>query len=120
MEMQYITQADGQRMVVIPESQYMRLVEAAEDHADIKAFDAAIADEGETFPSEVVDSLVAGENPVRVYRLYRGMTQIALSKAAGISQSALTQIEHNLTKPRVQIAKKLAEALDVTMDDLIL
>ena len=43
--------------------------------SDEELYDRAKAEEGESFPIEVADRLLAGENPIRVYRNHRRMTQ---------------------------------------------
>jgi len=49
--------------------------------------------EDETVPSVVLDALLTGANPVKVWREYRGFTQDALAAQAGISKAYLCQIE---------------------------
>ena len=61
--------------------------------SDEALYDEARAEGGEFFPAEVVDRLLAGENPIRVYRNYRRMTQKQLAEAAGINPVYLSQIE---------------------------
>ena len=71
-----------------------RIAVASEDAVDAAAMDAMYeTDNGETFPAELLKRLLAGDNPVRVYREYRELTGAALAGAAGISQSYLSQIE---------------------------
>ena len=43
--------------------------------SDEALYDRAVADDEESFPIAVVDRIVAGESPIRVYREYRRMTQ---------------------------------------------
>ena len=95
----------------------------AEDAADIAAFEdfkkRLAAGEEELIPSEMVMRMVAGESPVRVWREHRGLTMAALAERAGIAQPYLSQIETGKRDGTAQRMKKLAEALDVTVDDLI-
>ena len=42
------------------------------------------AEGGESFPAQVADRLLSGENPICVYRNHRGMTQGELAAAGGI------------------------------------
>ena len=74
---------------------------------------------GESFPSEVVDRLLAGQNPVRVYRSHRGMTQSQLAAAAGINTVYLSQIETGKRTGSAKTLATLANALNVTVDDLL-
>jgi DNA-binding Xre family transcriptional regulator len=95
----------------------------AEDAADIAAAEAfrrrLAAGEEELIPSEMVMRMVAGESPVRVWREHRGLTIAALAERAGIAQPYLSQIETGKRDGTAQTMKKLAEALDVMVDDLI-
>jgi DNA-binding XRE family transcriptional regulator len=123
MSVQIITSPTGERLVVMPEAEYEALVEAAEDAADIAAFEdfkkRLAAGEEELIPSEMVMRMVAGESPVRVWREHRGLTMAALAERAGIAQPYLSQIETGKRDGTAQTMKKLALALDVTVDDLI-
>jgi transcriptional regulator with XRE-family HTH domain len=53
------------------------------------------------------------------WRLRRLMTQRDLAKAAGISEAAINRLEQGLNPPRVSTVRKLAEALNVSPDELI-
>ena len=84
-----ITTPGGEELVLLPKDEYERLVEAAEDLADIAAYDEAMrklaAGEDELIPSEIVDRLLfSDESPVRVWRDHRGLTVKELAEAAGI------------------------------------
>jgi DNA-binding Xre family transcriptional regulator len=95
----------------------------AEDAADSAAAEAfrrrLAAGEEELIPAEMVMRMVAGESPVRVWREHRGLTMAALAERAGIAQLYLSQIETGKRDGTAQTMKKLALALDVTVDDLI-
>lgn len=73
----------------------------------------------ESFPAEIVDQLVDGENPVRVFRLYRGLTQAKLAQKAGIGKAMLSEIEAGKKQGSVETVHALALALDVDMEDLV-
>ncbi|UXN59633.1 N-acetylmuramoyl-L-alanine amidase [Phyllobacterium zundukense] len=74
--------------------------------------------EEETFPEDVVSALVAGQHPVRVFRKWRGMTAVALARAAGISQPYLSEIENGAKDGSLSVMKRVAALLNVTLDDL--
>jgi DNA-binding XRE family transcriptional regulator len=97
-----------------------RDAEDAADSAAVEAFRRRLAaGEEELIPAEMVMRMVAGESPVRVWREHRGLTMAALADRAGIAQPYLSQIETDKRDGTAQTMKKLAEALDVTVDDLI-
>ena len=72
----------------------------------------------ETVPNAVVRRLIAGENPITVWREHRGMTLRALADAAGLDPGYLSQLEHGKRAGPVATIKKLATALKVDLDDL--
>ena len=86
--------------------------------SDEELYDRAKAEGGESFPVDVVDRLLAGENPVRVYRNHRGMKQGDLA-AAGVHPVYLSQIETGRRTGSTRTLAAIAEALGVTVDDLI-
>ncbi len=92
--------------------------ETFENIMDIIAYDAAKAEPGERLPLAVLDAMLAGENPVRVFRKYRGMTQAALAKHAGVSQPTIADIEAGKKEGSVSTLKKIAAALSVDLDDI--
>lgn len=118
-----ITTPSGDRMAVIPLDDYERLVEAAEDAADVRAYDEFKAKlargEEELIPAELVNRIIDGENKVRVWREYRGMTTKDLASAAKIAAAYLSQIETGARDGTVETYKKLAAALRVDIDDLV-
>ena len=123
MNAQTITTPAGDRLVVLTEADFHALIEAAEDNADrvaIQEFRRKLAaGEEELIPSEVVDRLLSGENRVRIWREHRGLTAKALAEAAGIAQPFLSQIETGKREGTVDTLRKIADALSVTLDDLV-
>lgn len=106
-------------MVTIPREEYEALLAAREDLEDIAAYDRAKAEGGESIPDEYVGRILDGESPVRVFRDLRGMTQKALSEASGVNRVYIADIEAGRKPGSAQALKALAEALAVTVDDLI-
>ena len=60
--------------------------------SDEELYDLATAADEESFPAEVVDQLLAGRNPIGVFRRHRGMRQRHLAGAVGINRVYLSQI----------------------------
>ena len=106
---------------VIPWRDYERLTreDAEAILSDEEHYDRATASNDESFPIEVVDQLLAGQNPISVYRNYRGLTQNALAAAAGINAVYLSQIETGKRTGSAKTLAALAKVLQVTVDDLI-
>jgi DNA-binding Xre family transcriptional regulator len=73
----------------------------------------------ERVPIGMVDRLIAGENPIRVWREHRAHSLRQLAEHAGVGIGYLSQIENGDRKGTVADArlKKVATALDVDIDD---
>ena len=85
---------------------------------DVELYDLAKEDGGESFPAELVDHLLAGHNPVKVYRSHRNLTQAQLAGATGIDVDYLSQIETGKVTGSTKVLTALAQALDIDVDDL--
>lgn len=111
----------GEAYVVVPLSEYQALCNAVdEDAMDAAAMRRVLEDpDEESVPIELVDRLLAGENPVRVWREYRGLTGVELAGAAGVAASYLSAIENRKKPGSINALKRLASALRVDVDDLI-
>lgn len=109
-------------MVTIPRAEYDRLRAAAEDLADLQAYDRAratlSAGEDELIPADYANRLLNGESPLRVYRDLRGLTQRALAERASVNRVTVAEIETGRKQGSVATLRKLADALDVAVDDL--
>ena len=116
-----VDEAGRPAYAVIPWREYKRLVSVDNDTAvtDEELYDLAKTAGGESFPAAVVDRLLAGENPIRVYRDHRGLTQKQLADAAGINPVYLSQIETGKRTGSTKTLVSLAHALDVEVDDLV-
>jgi len=113
----------GEEMVVLPRVDYDKLVDAAEMTADVAAFDefqrALAAGEEEFVPFEMVDRMLAGENPIRAWRRHRGMTLKQLAAKTGLTGNYLSQIETGKRVGTVDKLQRIAAALNLTLDDIV-
>ncbi|WP_377846474.1 helix-turn-helix domain-containing protein [Bosea sp. UC22_33] len=123
MNAQIFTTPNGERMVMLPEADYQLLLAAAEDAADsaaVRAFRERLeAGEEELLPAAMVERLLAGESPIRVWREHRGLSVSGLAQAAGLSQPYLSQIETGARRPAGEKLERIAQALHVQSDDLV-
>jgi DNA-binding XRE family transcriptional regulator len=70
-------------------------------------------------PDDVKEKLaLAQDNPIKIIRKFRGLTQDDLAQAAGISRPYLTEIETGRKNGSVKAMRALADALNVTLDSL--
>lgn len=121
-EVQLILKEGQPEYAVLPYELYRRLVDDAEMLADIRDYDEAMqaVDSGEeTVPAAVAYALLDGANPVKVWREHRGLTQQELAQRAGISAAYLSQIESGTRSGSTAVLQALAQALDLTLDDIV-
>lgn len=90
---------------------------------DIKSIDAIKANieagEEELLPLELTERIINGENPLKVFRKYRGLTQMELSRKSGVGRHIIAKIETGRSDGSVKSIKALAETLDVYMVDIV-
>jgi DNA-binding XRE family transcriptional regulator len=107
---------------VLPYDEYVALRELAEDAQDavtLARFAKRYASgKEETVPVDVVDRLLAGESPLRVWREFRGMTAAQVAAAVRITPAHVSKIESGKGEPSVALLKRLARVLGVDMEVL--
>ncbi|MCP4421826.1 MAG: helix-turn-helix transcriptional regulator [Chloroflexi bacterium] len=89
---------------------------------NIQDYDEAmqeIADGEEIIPAHVPYAIMDGENPVKVWREYRELTQQELAQTAGISASYLSQIETGKRVGKTAVLQAIARAMNLTLDDVV-
>lgn len=109
------TVIDGKPFVLVPEEEFedmMDVIMAKEIMARIEAGE-------ETWPAELVYELFDTDSRIRTFRNYRKMTVSDLATAAGISQPYLSEIESGKKTGSVDVLKRIAAALKVDLDDIV-
>lgn len=123
MTVQVIEKNGTPEWAVIPYADYIRLLEEAEELEDIRDYEAikkAIeAGEEELVPGELAFAIAYGENPIRVWREHRELTQVELAEKAGISKPYLSQIESGKRKGSAKVLSAIAQALNLDIDDIL-
>ena len=113
----------GDDIVILSRDEYDRLIEAREDAADAKTARQVleeIASGAETVLSESeLEEFLEAKTPLAFWRKKRGMTQANLANATGVAQGFLSEIESGQKPGTPATLKKIAEALNVKIDDLI-
>ncbi|MCW5590388.1 MAG: helix-turn-helix transcriptional regulator [Legionellales bacterium] len=103
---QIIKQGDRPAFVVVPYQDWLEITEQQQPEHYI--------------PHEVVGlQLKHGISLIAAWRRYKKITQTALAKKIGVSQPALAQIEKADSQPKEQTLKKLAKALNISVEQLI-
>ena len=109
------TVIDGKPFVLVPEEEFedmMDIIMAKEILARIEAGE-------ETWPAELVYELLDTDSRIRTYRNYRKLSVSDLAAAAGISETDLSEIESGKKTGSVDVLKRIAAALKVDLDDIV-
>ncbi len=98
MSTQFIEKNGKAEFAVVPIDEYNQLLEKAEELDDRLAFDRAMdaleVGRDELLPADVGKRLVSGnESPLKIWREFRGVTQVHLAKQIGISKGQMERIE---------------------------
>ncbi|MBT9368723.1 helix-turn-helix transcriptional regulator [Rhizobium sp. CSW-27] len=109
------TVIDGETYVLIPEDDYEDLL----DTIVAERVMARVRAGEETWPAELVYALWETDSRIRTFRTYRKMSVSELA-AAGISQPYLSEIESGKKTGSVDVLKRIAAALKVDLDDIVL
>ena len=96
------------------------MVASLGESADHSAVDRALRENeaDETVPGEVVHAILDGTPPLRAWRQHRRLTLDELAARVGVSKGCLSQIENGRRSGTVDHARRVAAALDVTLEDL--
>lgn len=114
---------DEGEVAILPRDEYealvARLEEAEEDAGTARLVDRGlreIAEGAPTFPMDVANRVADGENPVRVFREWKGLTQVELAALAKLSQGHISDIESGRRTGTVAVLRQIADALGVPLD----
>jgi DNA-binding XRE family transcriptional regulator len=125
MNVRFQKTADGE-IAILPRKEYEALVaraaEADEDAGTAKLVVRArkqIAGGAPLLPKQIVDRLADGENPVRVLREWRDITQVNLSNRTNLSQGHISDIENGRRIGTAATLQLIAHVLNVPMDLLV-
>jgi ribosome-binding protein aMBF1 (putative translation factor) len=104
---QIITAEDGKpAFAVVPYAEYLELIDSARN------------DENFFVPHDVVSASIDGDSMIKAWRQHLGLTQQELAIKVGMSQPALAKLERLDANPRRSTLKKLAEAMDIAVEQL--
>lgn len=117
-----IIEIAGQRMAVLPEAEFIQLSDMAEENADIRAamLAEARAEAGEEYvPHDLVQRILDGDAPLRVWREYRGLSQQALADRVGLSKMTISSLETGRQSTSIRNWRLLADALSIDLIDIL-
>ena len=102
---QIIKQNGLPAFAVIPYNEYLALLPANQENYVV--------------PTEVAERVILKNMPlIKAWRLHLGLTQKEVAQQAGISQAALSQMEHTENKSRSATLAKLANSMKLSIEQL--
>jgi DNA-binding XRE family transcriptional regulator len=116
MNVRYFTSPEGQEMAVLPRADLEAMTEAANHAAAISDYRSGKLP-GLT-PRETL-AFVEAPSPLAFWRRYRGLTQMALAEAAGISQNYLSELERGKRSGSVELWLRLGRELRLPVDQIV-
>lgn len=99
--------------------EYQALIGRMEDLEDDRDLRDHRSHPQEGIPAEIVNRLMDGENPVKVWREYRCLTQAELAEKAQISIMHIGKMESGEREDSVKLLSRLATALNIDIDVLL-
>ncbi len=123
-QVQIIEKGGEPEYAVVPIDLYRHLLKLAENTEDIRAAEEAVLalerGEDELIPGDVAERLLTrDEQPLKIWREYRGLTQEKLAEQAKSTKSYISQIESGRKTGSIALLKRLAAVLSVDLDDLV-
>lgn len=113
-------------VAILPRKDYEALVakaaEADEDKGTARLVTRgrdAVAAGVPLLPKDVVDRLAKGDNPVRVLREWRDVSQMYLSFKTGLSQGYISDVETGRRNGTAAALRLIADVLKVPLDLLV-
>ena len=110
-------------VAILPRKEYELLAakarEADEDFGTARLITRArkeIAAGIPLIPKQVVDRIASGENALRVFREWRGKTQLDIAHKTKIGQGYISDLESGRRKGTTSVLKKIADVLKVPLD----
>ena len=119
-EPQFIEQNGEPAFVVLPIAEWRRLMAQLEDLEDALDIETIANDPNRrTIPAAVVDRLLDDEHPLKVWREHRGLGRAKLAAMAGFTPGHIGHLETGRRHGTPDTLRRIATALDVTVDDLV-
>ena len=114
--------------VTIRRADFEALIQTADDAEDLAALAEHDAEEArlgrevarrDYLTADEAEQLLGGENPIRVWRKKRGLTQRTLARTAGIQPGYLAEIETGKKRGSADALSRISTVLGVAMQDLM-
>jgi DNA-binding XRE family transcriptional regulator len=119
MKVQVIEKEGKPEFAVLPFEEYETLLQRLDELEDAHDLQEYRANPGESFPAAFADRLLEGENPIKLWREYRGMTQGGLAEKVKVTVAHISQIESGKRECSVKLLRALSKTLAVDMELLL-
>lgn len=119
MSVQIIEHEGKPEYAVLPYAEYLDLLGRLEDKEDMADVAAYRESNEETYPDTVVEALLNGKNPIKVFRRYRKMTQDELAASINKSKGYIAKLEAGDRQGSTEVISAIATVLGVDIDQLI-
>ena len=119
-EPQIIEQNGEPAFVVLPIAEWRRLLAQLQDLEDALDIETIANDPNRrTIPAAIVDRLLDDEHPLKVWREHRGLSRAELAGMTGFTPGHIGHLETGRRHGTPDTLRRLATALDVSVDDLV-
>ena len=119
---QIISKKGQPAFVVLPHADWLKIRKALAQQDDVQAYDTAKRDwertGRQTYPAAIARQLASGTHPVAVFRTWRGLSQKQLADKTGLNVQSISHIETGVRKGGICSLRKIAKALDVSIETL--
>ncbi|WP_375455394.1 helix-turn-helix transcriptional regulator [uncultured Methylobacterium sp.] len=113
----------GEAIVILPEAEFERLRELAEDALDERIIDASqdrLRSGTEELLTEAdLDALRAAPSPLAFWRARRGTSIDALARDCAVSETTIAALERGEDIADPGLHARLARALGIDIDDIV-
>lgn len=113
----------GEAIVILPEAEFERLRDLAEDTLDARLVDGSqerLRAGTEDLLSEAdLDALRAALSPLAFWRARRGASVARLAQASALSEDEIAALERGARTAETAVYERLARILDVDVEDLV-
>ena len=112
----------GEAIVILPEAEFERLRELAEDTLDARTIDASqerlLAGDDELPDESALDALRAAQSPLAFWRARRGSGLDALARDCAVSVETIAALESGAGTAEPVVYARLARAPGVAVEDI--
>ncbi len=109
--------------MLLPEPEFERLHDLAEDTLDARLIDASAArsasGEDALLSESDLDALRAAPSPRAFWRAHRGRSAAALGNACGLAEGEITALEAGTRTADLTVYQRLAQALGIDAEDRV-